>query len=73
MTEDRYIIVANGLELSLKDCIENKYPFSMVCEDIDSFELLLDECMNVKTLLNEKESEIKRLKIFIKRLCGDVE
>ena len=73
MTEDRYIIVAKGLELSLKDCIENKYPFSIVCEDIDSFESLLDECMNVKTLLNEKESEIKRLKIFIKRLCGDVE
>lgn len=71
MDEDRYIIVAKGLELSLKDCIENKYPVSMVCEDIDSFETLLNECMNVKTLLNEKESEIKRLNHIITVLTED--
>ena len=66
MTAERYEVTTSpGLEVSLKDTVLNNYPFSLACENLDEFEPLITEIINVCGLLNEKESEILRLNHII--------
>lgn len=69
---ERYLVETDiGLELSIKDSNTDKYPFSLACENLDEFESLVSEVMNVKDLLNEKESEINRLRYVINVLTDE--
>lgn len=54
MTENkRFVASANiDLEISIKDNITKKYPFSLICENLDEFESLLNEVTNVCSDMN---------------------
>ena len=49
-------------EVSIFDEVKDNYPFVLVCESIDDYDILINECLNCSDLLNELESEIQRLK-----------
>lgn len=70
MTENkRYVIITDtDLEVSLKDNITKKYPFSFVCENIDEFESLLNEVLNVCAELNKNWEQTLRFEDYNKEL-----
>ena len=59
MTE-RYVTITNNFEISLKDNITKRYPFSIICESIDEFESLLNEVTNVCAELNRNWEQTLR-------------
>ena len=56
------------LEVSLKDNITKKYPFSLICENIDEFEPLLNEVTNVCAELNKNWEQTLRFEDYNKEL-----
>ena len=71
MTENkRYVVMVDtDLEISLKDNITKKYPFSLVCENIDEFEPLLNEVTNVCEELNKKWEQTLRFEDYNQELA----
>lgn len=70
MTENkRYVVIIDiDLKVSLKDNITKKYPFSLVCENIDEFEPLLNEVINVCAELNKNWEQTLRFEDYNKKL-----
>ena len=70
MTENkRYVVMVDtDFEVSLKDNITKKYPFSLICENIDEFELLLNEVTNVCAELNKNWEQTLRFEGYNKEL-----
>lgn len=60
MTDKRYHVETDQFEISLKDNITKKYPFSLVCENLDEFEPLLNEVMNVCADMNRLWEQTQR-------------
>lgn len=67
MTENkRYVVITDiDLEVSLKDNITKKYLFSFVCENIDEFEPLLSEVINVCDELNKNWEQTLRFEDYV--------
>ena len=55
MTENkRFEVETNeGFEVSIKDNLTKKYPFSVSCESVDDYENIINEAMSVGVLLNQ--------------------
>lgn len=70
MTENkRYVVITDiDLEVSLKDNITKKYLFSLVYENIDKFEPLLNEVINVCAELNKNWEQTLRFEDYNKEL-----
>ena len=70
MTENkRYVVMTDtDLEISLKDNITKKYPFSLICENIDEFEPLLNEVTNVCAELNKNWEQTLRFEGYNQEL-----
>ena len=52
MTEKRYEVETEGFQVSIKDNISKKYPFSVSCESIDDYENIINEAMSICSELN---------------------
>ena len=61
MSKKRFLVVADDLDksVSIKDTVKRNYPFSICCESIDDYDILISECMGCCYLLNEQEALIK--------------
>ena len=78
MTDKRYHVETDQFEISLKDNITKKYPFSLVCENIDEFEPLLNEVTNVCADMNRlweqsQSHSLIRLSMENKELKKEIE
>ena len=61
MTEKRFDIETNErFEVSIKDNLTKKYPFSVSCESVDDYENIIDEAMSVGVLLNQLWEQTQR-------------
>ena len=60
MTEKRFEVMTDNFEISIKDKAVRDYPFSIQCENIDEFEPLLQEVMNVNARLNKTWEQTQR-------------
>lgn len=57
----RFIALSNtDLEISIKDNITKEYPFSLICENLDEFESLLNEVTKVCSVMNNLWEHILR-------------
>ena len=65
---ERYVTIAEDMEISIKDNITKKYPFSLVCENLDEFEPLLNEVTNVCAELNENWEQTLRFEKYNQEL-----
>ena len=68
MTDKRYHVETDKFEISLKDNITKKYPFSLVCENIDEFEPLLNEVTNVCADMNRLWEQTQRFENYNQEL-----
>ena len=74
MTENnkRFVTMANiDLEVSIKDNLTKKYPFSLCCENLDEFESLLNEVTNVCAEMNKAWGQTQRFEAYNKRLMEE--
>ena len=75
MTENkRFVSITDiDLEISIKDNLTKKYPFSLVCENLDEFEPLLKEVINVCGEMNKLWEQTQRFEDHNKRLMEENE
>lgn len=75
MTENkRFVSITDiDLEISIKDNLTKKYPFSLVCENLDEFEPLLNEVINVCGEMNKLWEQTQRFEDHNKRLMEENE
>ena len=74
MTEKRFVSIADtDLEISIKDNLTKKYPFSLVCENLDEFEPLLNEVINICGEMNKLWEQTQRFEDHNKRLMEENE
>lgn len=75
MTENkRFVSLADtDLEISIKDNLTKKYPFSLVCENLDEFEPLLNEVINICGEMNKLWEQTQRFEDHNKRLIEENE
>ena len=74
MTENnkRFVTMADiDLEVSIKDNLTKKYPFSLCCENLDEFESLLNEVTNVCAEMNKAWWQTQRFEAYNKRLMEE--
>ena len=60
MSEKRFIVENDNNEVSIKDKVEDNYPFALAYEHIDDADNLIQECLSLVGLLNEQQSTINR-------------
>jgi hypothetical protein len=74
MTENkRFVIMTDiDLEISIKDNLTKKYPFSLVCENLDEFETLLNEVVSVCDEMNKLWWQTQRFEDHNKRLMKEI-
>ena len=69
MSDKRYQVeTSEWWEISLKDNITKKYPFSLICENLDEFEALLNEVNNVCAELNKNWEQTLRFENYNQEL-----
>ena len=75
MTENkRFVSITDiDLEISIKDNLKKKYPFSLVCENLDEFEPLLNKVINVCGEMNKLWEQTQRFEDHNKRLMEENE
>ena len=75
MTENkRFVSITDiDLEISIKDNLTKKYPFSLVCENLDEFDPLLKEVINVCGEMNKLWEQTQRFEDHNKRLMEENE
>lgn len=75
MTENkRFVTITDtDLEVSIKDNLTKKYPFSLCCENLDEFESLLNEVTNVCAEMNKAWEQTQRFEDHNKRLMEENE
>lgn len=74
MTEKRFQVETDiGFEVSLKDNLTKKYPFSIVCESIDDYENIINEVMSCGALLNQLWEQTQRFEKHNKDLMEENE
>lgn len=74
MTENnkRFVTITDtDLEVSIKDNLTKKYPFSLCCENLDEFESLLNEVTNVCAEMNKAWEQTQRFEDHNKRLMEE--
>ena len=64
-------ITDTDLEISIKDNLTKKYPFSLVCENLDEFEPLLNMVINVCDEMNKLWEQTQRFEDHNKRLMEE--
>lgn len=74
MIEKRFVSITDtDLEISIKDNLTKKYPFSLVCENLDEFEPLLNNVINVCDEMNKLWEQTQRFEDHNKRLMEENE
>ena len=66
-------MVDNGLEVSLKDNLAKDFPFIINCENVDDFEILLQEVTNCCNRLNNSWEQTKRFEKYNQLLVEENE
>ncbi len=70
----RYVVeTSNSMEVSLKDNLTKKYIFSIICVNIDEFEPLITEVMNVCAEMNKLWAQVQRFEGHNQRLMEENE
>jgi len=70
----RFVTITDiDLEVSIKDNLTKKYPFSLCCENLDEFESLLNEVTNVCAEMNKAWEQTQRFEDHNKRLMEENE
>lgn len=68
----RYVVETSiSMEVSLKDNLTKKYIFSIICENIDEFEPLITEVMNVCAEMNKLWEQTQRFEDHNKLLMNE--
>lgn len=76
MTENnkRFVVIADtDLEISIKDNLTKRYPFSEFCDDLIQFNSLLKEVTNVCDEMNKRWEQTQRFENYNKRLVEENE
>ena len=61
MSEKRFVVENGNNEVSIKDKVEDNYPFALAYEHIDDADNLIQECLSLVGLLNEQQATIEQL------------
>lgn len=73
MSEKRFVVENGNNEVSIKDKVEDNYPFVLAYEHIDDADNLIQECLFLVGLLNEQQKAIRKQDIEIQSLNLHIE
>lgn len=74
MTENKRFIVEtdDGLVISIKDNMTKKHIFILACENIDDYENIFDELVNITVQLNKLWEQVLRFESYSRGKLNDL-
>lgn len=65
MSKKRFVVENDNNEVSIRDKLEDNYPFALAYEHIDDADNLIQECLSLVVLLNEQQATIENLRQLV--------